>query len=141
MSFEQFPHEEDYVEILSLGPWCVRVSGLDCVLEPLAHDVEKELETVARQVHLGPVEGIDELRAIDVAVAASVGRSQGLLKWNPLRREGQGPDLLQDFLRPVQVDLLVEFDLFSVEALDQGDLDDAGVERVQLVHYHFDILV
>ena len=110
-------------------------------MEPLAHDVEKELETVARQAHLGPVEGIDELRAIDVAVAAGVGRSQGLLEWNPLRREGQGPDLLQDFLRPVQVDLLVEFDLFSVEALDQGDLDDAGVERVQLVHNHFDILV
>ena len=87
-------------------------------MEPLAHDVEKELKAVTRQVHFGPVEGIDKLGAIDVAVAAGVGRSQGLLKWNTLRREGQGSDLLQDFLRPVQVDLLVEFDLFSVEALD-----------------------
>ena len=35
----------------------------------------------------------------------------------------------------------MESDLLSVVALDKTDLNDTGVERVQLVHDHFDVLI
>ena len=87
------------------------------LLEALGHHIKEELKAVAGDIHLGPVERIHKLSAVDVAVTTCVCRGKRLLKRDALRGERHRPDLLEHLLRSVEIDLLVELDLLCVESL------------------------
>ena len=94
--------------------WLVLCLGQSVALR---HHVEQELEGVAIDGDVGLLESLDELGLLEVTIAFCVHRGKSLLQGDSSVREGQGPDVVEDLVRPAQAGSSEELDLLLVDLL------------------------
>lgn len=82
-----------------------------------SHYFEQLLKAVTVYIDAGLVHSIDELEDVDIAVCMLVFCGQRLLHGDLAVREGDGANLVNDFLWAVQAGHLVEGDFFGVVPL------------------------
>jgi hypothetical protein len=111
------------------------------LIEPFRHHIKQQFKLVSLNLDFSTVHCIYELNLINVAITSHIRRSQTLLKRNLSIWECNCTNFIDNFLRSLEANLLVELNFFPKVLLHQIDLYYTSLVWIELTHNIFNFIV